>query len=239
MNSIAYHSSSRWVPAVLLGLLLLAGCGGGEPPPAPDELAAAAGRATHAAQSLRFSITIEGARVYTDDTRLFSLSRVEGQLQRPDGALATLRARSLAGVAEIRTVSLAGRQYFTNPVTRAWQCLAPGTGFDPVILFDAERGLEQLLQQQYTGVTLVGEETIDGRATYHLRGQIAGAALAAISGDRIGGDMVQADVWADRSSMQLVQIVLVSGAEGAQPSTWTLRFSGYDEPVDLRAPVEC
>lgn len=238
-------NTPRHLIALLIAALLIAACGGSggatpTPTPTPAEIAAAAGRATRAGQSMRFTITIDGARVYTDATRLFALTRVEGQLRRPDGALATLRVRSVAGVAEIRTVSLAGRQYFTNPINRAWQCLAAGAGFDPLVLFDAQQGLEYILENQLRDVTLVGEEQINGRQTYHLRGMIDGATLAAISGDRIGRGPVTADVWADRETLRLAQLILVDGAGADEPaSIWTLTFDEYDAPVDLRAPVEC
>ncbi len=231
---------------MVVAAFFFAGCGAGAPTvtptptPTPAEISARAGQATSAAQSLAFSITVTGQPVYSDPSRVFILTSIEGALRRPDGALATLKLRSAAGVSEVRTVSLAGKQYITNPLTRAWQCLAPGQAFDAAILFDAQKGIERLLQDGIENITLVGEEDLDGRSTYHLRGTIPGARLAEISGGLIGATPVAADIWADRETLRLAKIVLVDKAPDAQePTTWTLIFSAYDQPVDVRAPIEC
>lgn len=229
-----------------IAALIFVGCGAGAPTvtptptPTPAEISARAGQATSAAQSLAFSITVTGQPVYSDPSRVFIITSIEGALRRPDGVLATLKLRSAAGVSEVRSVSLAGKQYITNPLTRAWQCLAPGQAFDAAILFDPQKGIERLLQDGIETISLVGEEELDGRRTYHLRGTIPGARLAEISGGLIGAAPVVADIWADRETLRLAKIVLVDKAPDApEPNTWTLIFSAYDQPVEVRAPIEC
>jgi lipoprotein LprG len=238
----------RLMSAALLVItaVLLAACGGGiggptpTPTPTPAEIAAGVGRATQAAESLRFSVTLAGRPVFTDSSGLFALTTMEGALRRPAGVIATLQVSSAAGLAELRTVSLDGRQYLTNPLTRAWQCLPPGAAFDPAVLFDPQRGIEALLQSGLQDVTLVGEEEIGGRPSYRLRGTIEGGRLAEISGGLLGAGPVTAELWADKETLRASRMVLVDSAtDPAEPTTWTLTFSGYDEPVDVRAPVEC
>jgi lipoprotein LprG len=64
--------------------------------------------------------------------------------------------------------------------------------------------------------------------------------MADISGGLIGAAPVTADIWADRETLRLAKIVLVDQAPGApEPTTWTLVFSTYDQPVDVRPPIEC
>jgi lipoprotein LprG len=233
--------------ALLLAALLLAACAGlggpsatPTPTPTPAELAAGAGRATQAAKSMRFAVTVTGQPVFTDSTRLFALTAMDGAVQRPDGVLTTLRVQSAAGLLELRTVSAGGQQYITNPLTRAWQCLAPGAAFDPAALFAGGSGFEALLQDGLQDVTLAGEEDIGGRPHYHLRATVDGARLAHVTGGLIGVGPVAADLWADKGSLRLSRMVLVDSAtDPAQPTTWTMTLSGYDEPVEVRAPVEC
>jgi lipoprotein LprG len=227
-------------------LLTLSGCGSGAPTPTPiptptpGELIAQAGLATQQAQTLHFMIELSGQPITTDSTGLFTIRSMVGDVQRPDGALATLTVRSAIGVAEIRTVSLAGKQYLSNPVTRQWQCLAPGTAFDPSVLFDPQRGIGALFQQGVEQPVLLGNEDLAGRSTIHLRGTIAAAPLQAISAGLLGAGPVQLDLWADTQTKQIVQLVLIDTAtDPAAPSTWTILFSDYDKPVDVRAPVEC
>jgi lipoprotein LprG len=175
--------------------------------------------------------------VFADDTRLFVVNSIAGDLKRPDGVLATLKVGGAAGTAEVKSVSLAGKQYITNPITRAWQCLPPGAAFDPAVLFDPDKGFESLLQKGFEDVALIGVEDLGGTQSYHLRGTMASAALQPISSNLLGAGPVKVDLWADMATMRAAQIVLVDSAtDPASPTTWTLKFSEYDKAVDVQAP---
>lgn len=236
--------------ALLLGALAalaLAACGGpAEPTPAPTptpsprEISASVGRATQASQSAHFMIELSGKPVPIDATGLTLLNTMEGDLKRPDGVLAVLNVTLGGAVAEIRTVSLAGKQYITNPITRQWACLAPGAAFDPAVLFAPEQGIEFLLQEGFEEVTLVGTEELGGRPNYHLRGTMAGERLQAISLNLLGAGPVAVDLWADAETLRATRLVLVDTAtDAAAPTTWTVDFSDYDKAVEVRAPVAC
>lgn len=210
------------------------------PTPTPREISAAVGRATQAAQSVHFAVTLSGRPVPIDATGLTVLNGMEGDLKRPDGVLAVLNVTIGGGVAEIRTVSLAGQQYITNPITRAWGCLPPGAAFDPAVLFAPDRGIEFLLQEGFTEVALVGVEDLGGRPHYRLRGTMPPEPLQAISLNLLGAGPVAVELWADQESMRAARLVLVDTAsDPATPTTWTIEFSDYDKTVDVRAPVQC
>jgi lipoprotein LprG len=207
------------------------------PTPTPAQLSAQIGQATQAGSSFHFEIALSGKPVFADSTKLFAISSIVGDLKRPDGVLATLKASSGGGINEIKSVSLAGKQYITNPITLAWQCLPPGNVFDPAILFDPTKGFEYLFQQQYRDVALQGTEQLAGKPSYHLRGTLPGQALRAISGDLLGAGDVKADIWADTATKRISRLVLVDSAtDAAIPTTWTITFSDYEKAVDVRAP---
>jgi lipoprotein LprG len=224
---------------------LLAACGGGPqatptPTPSPHEISAAIGRATQAAQSVHFAISLAGKPVLADASGVFTLNSMEGDLKRPDSVLAVLSVSAGGGVAEIRTVALAGKQYITNPITRAWGCLDPGSAFNPAVLFDPQQGVEHLLQDGFEDISLVGSEEIAGTPSYHLRGMIAGTKLQPISMGLLGSGPVSVDLWADAATMRASKLVLVDTAsDAAAPSTWTISFSSYGKTVDVRAPAQC
>lgn len=236
----------RLILPLLAVAALLAACGGPAEPtpvptptPTPREIAAQIGQATQASQSVHFAITLSGKPVLVDGA-ITALNSVEGDLLRPDGVLAVLDVTIGGAVAEIRTISLEGQQYLTNPLTRQWQCLAPGTAFDPAVLFAPEVGVEHLLQEGFAEITLVGSEDLDGRQHLHLRGSIPGEELQPISLGLLGAGPVSVDLWADSSTMRATRIVLVDSAtDPASPSTWTMDFSDYDKAVDVRVPVQC
>lgn len=231
--------------------VLLAGCGAGAseaqgtptPTPTAQELVEQVARATQNAESLSFAIEFEGAPVYADPVeKRFGLVGVEGQLQRPDAARASIRVRSAGVIATIRLVSLAGQLYATNPVTQEWQCYPPGSLFDPVVLFDAEQGIDHLISQEFEAITLVGtEEAGEGdRQQYHLSGSISGPPLNEISYGLISPGLVTADIWADVETLRVARIVLVdSETDPNSPTTWIMTTENYGGEVDIRAPVEC
>lgn len=235
---------------LIAGSVLIAGCDAGGPPavptaspppptptPTPAALAAQIGQATQRAQSFHFDIAVGGAPVYADSSGIFALSGIAGDLRRPDGVLATVKVGGGSGTSEIKLVSLAGKQYITNPITTAWQCVPPGELFDPAVLFDPAKGFEYVLQQGYRNVALVGTEDINGQPNIHLTGRIDGDLLKPISGEQIGAGPVKADVWADAATLRATQVVLVDPASGARDATtWDVLFSAYDTPVDVQAP---
>jgi lipoprotein LprG len=189
------------------------------------------------AESFHFAIDLGGKPVYTDPTQIFEIVSLEGDLKRPDGVLATVKLTGGGSIAEVRMVSLGGKQYITNPITRQWQCAPPGSIFDPAVLFDPSAGVEYLLQQQFENVTLVGTENLNGRPNLHLRGTIEGAPLMKISANSLGLGPVTADLWADSETMLITQISLVDPAtDAASPTTWKITFGDYDKAVDVREP---
>jgi lipoprotein LprG len=207
------------------------------PTPTPAEISAQIGQATQASSSFHFEISLSGKPVLADASLPFAISSIVGDLKRPDGVLATLTFSADSGVSEVKSVSLAGRQYITNPITLAWQCLPPGTTFDPAILFDPTKGFEYLLQRQFQDVALIGTEDLAGKPNYHLRGTLPGPALGAISGGLLGAGAVKADLWADTATKRASQLVLVDSATDAtSPTTWTIVFNDYEKAVDVRAP---
>jgi lipoprotein LprG len=240
------HRLLRYLLPLLVGIILV-GCGGQSGPAltptptlTPREISAGVGQAMLASDSIHFAINLSGAPVATDAAGLFTLVSLEGDLRRPDGVLAILNLASGSAIVQVRTVSLDGRQYATNPLTRDWMCMDPGTNLDPAALFAPESGVEYLLETAFNDVTLVGTESIDGREHYHLRGTMDGNDLQTLAQGLIGSGPVAVELWADLATLRATRLVLVdtTGAS-ADPSTWTIEFSDYDKAVDIRAPVDC
>lgn len=235
-----------WKWLIAGSLLWLVACGGiafpptPTPTPDPRTLAAAIGQATQNSQSAHFRITLSGKPVALDASSVTVLNSIEGDLRRPDAVLSILNITLGSAIGEIRTVSLAGKQYATNPITRQWMCLQAGSTFDPAVLFTPEIGIEALLAKGFTDVTLVGIEDLNGRPHYHLRGTLPANSLRAISLNLLGAGPVTTDLWADQETLRASRVVLVDTAtDASSPTTWTLEFSDYDKAVDVREPVQC
>jgi lipoprotein LprG len=247
----------RYVPPrsfllIALLMLLIAACDmGGQPsatptpPPTPTPTPTPAERTSQIAKamlsvnSFHFAIKAEGAPIATDETGAFTIMNIEGDLQRPANVQAIVRVRGGGALIDIRTVALADQQYLTNPITRQWQCAPPGSLFNPAVLFDPDQGIEHLLQNEFQNVELVGTEQIDGSTQLHLRGTLDGPPLMAISANSIGFGTVQADLWADASTLQISKLELVDPATNAtDPTKLTMTFSDYNKSLDIREPPE-
>ncbi|NJP06093.1 MAG: LppX_LprAFG lipoprotein [Chloroflexaceae bacterium] len=231
--------------SLLAVCLLVAGCGGtasGPPTPtiAPADLSQRIAEVIRQSQSLQFLLEFTGEPAYADPAGLFRLISIEGGLQRPDQAIATLKVRSVAGVADVRLISLDGQLYVTNPVTRQWTCVEQGALFDPVVLFDSSQGIDYLIRDVFENPTLMPPEEIDGVQQYHLKGQMQGSSLIDITYGMLGLGLVEVDVWANAETLQPTRLVLVdTGTNAEDPTTWTMTFSDYDQPIDIRAPITC
>jgi lipoprotein LprG len=212
------------------------------PTPTPAQLSAQIGQATLGSQSFRFAVSLSGKPVAADPDNTFTLIGMEGDLKRPGGVAATVKVRATGAIIDLRLISLAGKHYITNPVTRDWTCAPAGSVFDPSVLFDPAGGVEHLLQTEFKDVALVGSEVVDGRPNLHLRGTIAGAPLMAISANSLGLGTVNGDLWADAETRRITRIELVDPAtDPSSPTRWTIAFSDYDKNVDVRVPpgVSC
>jgi lipoprotein LprG len=139
-------------------------------------------------------------------------------------------------------VSLDDQLYATNPLTRQWLCFEQGSLFDPVVLFDEERGLDYLISEELTDVELVGVEEYGEpeRPHYHLTGTMPGEPLQEISFGLLGKGPVEAEVWADTETLLVSQLVLTdTDPETDETTTWTMTIDNYNADMDIRAPVEC
>jgi lipoprotein LprG len=247
------HTFIRVLSLCAAAWLLLAGCGTAETAqqptsvptatPTPRERVEQVVQATQDAETFSFEMDFRGATVYADpQTQQYALLSVQGDVQRPDGALARIRVQRSGIIAEIRLVSLEGQLYTTNPITREWQCASSEALFDPAVLFDPQRGIAQLISEELDDVRLEGVEDLedlDG-PHYHLSGTMPGEPLRELSFELLGAGTVEADVWADVETLRASRIVLVDTATNPDnPSTWIMSLGDYGEDVNIRAPITC
>lgn len=231
--------------------LLLAGCGDTSSPAQqstptptinPEELTSRIMQATRETSSFHFTIDFQGKPVFADPNETFEILDIEGDLERPNAALVKIRVRNVGSIIAINLVSLEGQLYVTNPVTREWRCLEAGMVFDPIVLFDPERGIDYLIREHFAEVQLLGIEELgeNNQPHYHLTGTINDPSFYEVSYGMIGAEEVVVDVWADTETLLVSQLVMVDTASDEDdPSTWAMRLSNYNQERDIRAPVEC
>lgn len=207
------------------------------PTPSPQSLIEAASDRFAELDTAHYALTIDGD-VFLDDQNVLALRGAEGDLQRPDRATAKASIGFGGTTISVDIVALGQEQYMTNFLTGRWERAPQDLGYNPAVVFDPERGIPGVLRDA-RDVTLVGEESLDGTAAHHLRGVVARAAVAPMTGDAFQGDPIDFDLWIDRGTSEILKVVLhdTAAAQGATPATWTLVLSQHNQPVTIEQPA--
>lgn len=218
----------RLLPLALVWLA--AACGGG-PAGAPADLAvllARAQAAMGAVETASFEMSRAGAPVIIEGLEFTS---AVGQYAAPSSAQAVLQMRAGDITIQMGTISVAERTWLTNPLTGRWEELAPGTGFNPAVLFDAAAGWVALLTDLQEPSYVGAESGLD-----HLQGSIPPARVEVLTAGFATGQSVALDLWLDQVTGHIRRLELSTTGE-AGVSDWTITLSGYGKPVQIDPPA--
>jgi lipoprotein LprG len=231
------------LPLMLLLLLATAACRErevveDEPTPTPDPrlLLQQAGESMQALNSARFEMSRTGGPVYLDAEQQFLFNSATGQYAAPDSVRAIIRVQAAGLALEVNTIAIGDDQWLTNPLTRRWDQLPPGWGFNPAIIFDPEQGWQPLVREDIVGLSQPETVQVDGRTLYHIRGSVAGERVRVITAGLAGDEPVEVAFWIDPDTLHIVRIQFNTTTPEQEPSTWLLTFSDFDEPVTIEPP---
>jgi len=210
--------------------LVLAACSGGPENAAPDPVALLAqARATMAAvETASFEMTRDGAPVTIEG---FEFASAVGRYEAPASAEAVLQVRAGDITVQLGTISVDERTWLTNPLTGRWEELAPGSGFNPAVLFDPQAGWVALLGD-LTGVSFVASEG----SAHHLAATVPPTRVEVLTAGFAAAQSVPIDLWLDESTGHIRRLELSTTGD-AGVTDWTITLSGYDEPVDIEPPA--
>jgi LppX_LprAFG lipoprotein len=231
---------SRWVAGSILAFLLTA-CGGKATPlPSAEEVLQRCAQALQKMQTTHFILERSGAPSYIDESHTLNLERMEGDVQTPDRAKASVRVAGPAMVFEIQIVTIGEAWWQTNPLTGAWES-STGTGYNPATFLDPETGLAYVLSKDLTGLTLIGLEKLEdfpGERFFHLTAEAPGEGMAAITGGLIGLGRLEIDLWILPETYYPARMRLVdTETDPNDPTVWVLDLDHFDAPVTIEAPT--
>jgi lipoprotein LprG len=245
-----YSPNIIWTIALVgLTLILIVGCAQSDPPaeptptptftPTPDPalILREAGEAMQALETVRFEMTRSGAPVYFDPETQLIFNSTVGQYAAPDSARAVIKVQGPGIVLEVNMIAIDADQWLTNPLTRRWEKLPPGWGFNPAALFDPNLGWEPILREDVTVLEGPIELDFNGRPHYQFRVTAVGDRLPTITAGLVQDEAIELTIWLDRESRLISQMQFeTGGADGAEPSQWQLVFSEFNEPVTINPP---
>jgi hypothetical protein len=223
---------------ILLISGLISACQPGLPQLPPDEIVNRAAQSMLSVDSMHFKIEVSGVPVYLNRATALSLRSVEGDFARPDRMGVHLKVIAAVAAAEMDMIAIGNEQYITNILNGKWEVLPPEFGFNPAVMFDPKVGIEKTLEGGLDNAQVLGTEAIDGAAAYHLKGSIDGARVQGMSSGLITTGRIEVELWVDGSSFLLKRLILIdTGSDPQKPSTWTMTFSSFGQPVNINAPT--
>lgn len=206
----------------------------------PEEIIARSVERMTGLDSFHFVIDRSGAPAYLDDEESLSFSRAEGDFIAPDRATADIRVIAPGLVAELSIIAIGEDYWETNLLSGQWQALPTGAGFNPAVLFDPQRGLQPVLENDLTDLQLAGVAELDelpGQKLYRLTGRVAGENLVAMSYAMIGPQPMDIQLWIAPQTFELYRILITEPtADPADPTIWQLDFWNFNTPVTIAPP---
>jgi predicted small lipoprotein YifL len=226
----------------ILILLLCAACGRSTPTPLPPEdiLARATAR-MKSLSSFHFIIERTGAPVYVDAGGLLAFGRAEGDFSAPDRAQGSVRFSASGIVAALKFISIGDNYWQTNPLSGKWEEYPAGSFFNPATLFDAEIGLQPILETDLADLRLEGSEELEempGKLLYALTGRLRTDRIYQLSGGMMGPDTLNLRLWIDPATFDIHRLQLdgPSPADG-EGTHWRIDFLEFNTPVSIQPPA--
>lgn len=218
--------------------LVLAACGAPptptpEPPPDPRALLGQAAERLVALRTVAFDLQHQEG-----STQLFpgvEMTRAFGETEIGTGFRFTVEARLGSSYFETHAVVLDGRTYMTNFLTGNWEEVAPGSL--PFNFTDVGRSLALVLED-VRDPELVGEEPIDGRDAYRIRGNSWSQDLRVLVPNAGEGHDVALELWVDLDTGALVYATLTGPLVDTDVPevVRTLSLTALDQPVEIAIP---
>ena len=129
-----------------------------------------------------------------------------GDYQAPDRTHVTLSMSFLGFATEIDVITIGDTTYVSESESGEWVIQS---GEDEELLLFGPREFIALKPSDLKELTLIGMETLDGVAVYHLRGQVSGETIGELAGspEEIEGEL-QVEYWIGLDDSRLRQIAL-------------------------------
>ena len=232
-------------PGAALGILaasflplVLAACGTPpaptpEPPPNPRVLLDRAAERLVALRTVAFDLQHQEG-----STQLFpgvEMTRAFGETEIGKGFRFTVEAQLGSSYFETHAVVLDERTYMTNFLTGSWEEVAHGSL--PFNFSNVGQSLADVLEN-VRDPDLLGEEPIDGKDAYRIRGSSWSEDLRVLVPNAGDGHDVVMELWVDRDTGALAYATLTGPLvdTDAPEVVRTLALTGLDQPVEIAIP---
>ena len=236
------RSAAWWKPITLGSILIILGACASPTPELmdPGEIVFRSVERMKSLSGFHFVIERSGALAFLNEEQTIAFRRAEGDFVAPDRARATIRVIGPGLIVEVQVINIGEIQWETNFLTGEWQELPPDWGFNPAALFDAELGIQPILEKDLSGLEWIGLEELEeapGKPLYALAGEVDGERLYHLSFGMMGPEKMTILLWIAPESFELYRLLITEAPHGEDESTiWQIDFWDYDQVVDITSP---
>ena len=217
-------------------VLTVAACGGGaEPiprPPSPADLIRLSADAMSSLESARFEMTRAGAPITISG---LEFERAVGRYDAPESADALLTLKGGDLTIELGTISVGDRTWLVNPLTRRWEELTVGTGFNPASMFDPETGWRSVMLSLEDAAVGDTRNTSQGER-WILTGILPAEEVETLTAGIAAGAAVPVTFFIEPTGARLTRLEFSTSGD-AGVSDWVILMSDFDEPVTVEPPL--
>ncbi|MGQ0775652.1 MAG: LppX_LprAFG lipoprotein [Pseudonocardiales bacterium] len=218
----------RWGFLLIVAVLVVS-CGGGSTGPLPEGAGLLADSATamRTVMTARINLDVEGELLPK-----VPLKSAQGQLTKDGSARGTASVDMGRQLLEVEFVILGEDLYLRGPTGGFQKTSASSTflAYDPRVILDPDQGVAAVLASG-TAATTEDREQVGGVDSYRLGATFPGQLLSAFVPDP--SQEITGQVWIAAEGFRLVQAQFPITAD----TVVTFRFSDYDTPADITAPI--
>lgn len=201
----------------------------------PQERLNSAADAILKLKSAQFTLTREGASAFLDEKTGVTFTAAQCSYAAPDRVSCNIKIASKSGtILQITRVWVPEGTFQSNPLTRQFTKAPADAGFNSPLLF-ARTGIPAILRKSVQTPHVAGTETIHGKSTVHLTGDVRGDKLSPLIGDgsTIKSELTyRVDLWIEELSANPVRIHVTEPAGNG----WLIDLIAVNEPVDIPTP---
>jgi len=221
--------------ALLLCTLLFAACGGGDTAstPSAQQLLKNAQAAFQKVTAYHFNLVADNAGA----GGFLVVKSADGDTVVPDKLQADADALVLGNVVKVKIISLADKQYVTDPISGKWQ---PTSGLlDPRTLSDSKTGIVAILGliQNPSAPT---DSTVDGKACWSINGKLNAKDIQGITGGGTPADSKVDTTTCIGKSDSLPYQIRITGIAiqgDTNKTVRTFKLSKFNENISIVAPI--
>jgi len=234
-NSLTTLSALALILLVIAMASSAAGCSsGGDATVDPVQAFADSAEAMKALQSFHFTYEVTKPKDAPASDGV-EIVRIVGDVIADGNMQATIDLLQKGVPLQVAFVAAGATHYIQDPTSQKWQSVP--AAFSPVGSLNLNKGtiqvLERIGESEY-----VGTEDLGGTNTYHLKGVVQAADVAAIAGSTTASDPFEGEVWIGVDD-HFVRRIVIAGAATANEVDGTIRtieLSAFDEPLEIPPP---